>query len=183
MSIDKYTKFLMTSIVIWLFGFAFFHYYTNTQMLELEKWKAGYLPPFAIRKVVRPISKYKITQHKGYLIRLNEHTGVTEYWSVESGGWVEIQDTDLVTIVNREERQKRKGIMDGWYLSLSDEMKEKFNRDQFEFNMQTVKRLSAEGTPSWQLREAHDTYKENPQEWERKFIEEWNKFWEIPQKR
>src|SRR3989338_5270607 len=54
-----------------------------------------------------PTTAYKVTQICGQLMRINETTGETHYWSTEGGGWVKINETGLISAVSAEERQAR----------------------------------------------------------------------------
>ena len=103
-----------------------------------------------------PAVLYKVTQIGGQLMRINETTGETHYWSTSGGGWVKINETNLVTAIPDDERKARERILRSWYDALDPAFRQTNAYSSWEpmFNDQ----------PSESLQQAFDAWKQQQAE-------------------
>ncbi len=98
----------------------------------------------------KPSPLFKVTQIGGQVMRINETTGETHYWNNESGGWVKINETSLVTAVSEAERNARKAVIQTWYNTIEPELKKDISYETWEGTLVE--------TPSWQIQDSFDKW-------------------------
>ena len=64
---------------------------------------------------------YRVSQVGGQVMRVNETTGETSYWSPDGGGWVTVKETNLVSAVSTDERAARTAVLQTWYAAMGSE--------------------------------------------------------------
>ena len=98
-----------------------------------------------------PPSLFKVAQIGSQVMRINETTGETHYWSNEGGGWVKIDETNLVSAVSETERNARKAIIRTWYNTTESELRKKVSYEIWESAWLQ--------SPSWQIQDSFDKWK------------------------
>jgi len=138
--------------------------YISNQYLEIQRLKTAQ----HIERSSQKEQAYKITQVGGQVMRVNESTGETYYWSAQDGGWVKVNETNLVTAVSDDERKKRISIIRAWYDSLDTSGKRLTQYEAFEADLIN--------TPSWQLQDNFNKWQaEQKREQRRGMIQTWYK--------
>lgn len=120
-----------------------------------------------------PAETYKVTQIGSQVMRINETTGETHYWSDSGGGWVKIEDTSLVTTVSEPERKARKVVIQSWYNTIEPDLRKEISYEIWESAWLE--------TPSWQIQDSFDKWKRKQaeekqqaeQERRKPFIQSW----------
>ena len=111
-----------------------------------------------------PHPSFKVTQIDGQLMRINETTGETYYWSADGGGWVKINETQLVSAVSETERTARKAAIQTWYSAIPPALKENLPYETWENTWME--------TPSWQIQESFNNWKQKQAEEQRRTEQE-----------
>jgi hypothetical protein len=143
MESKKYVNFIVIAIISWAFIAIFIFQnvsmqkiYIEQRKLEFEEWKSN-KPSFRElgSKQYSPEKVYQIIKLDNPampLVRVNQQTGQVEYWSIEAGGWVNIQETSLVTAEPTIVRKQKVDILNNWYDKTSLDFKVKVSRELFQ---------------------------------------------------
>ncbi len=102
--------------------------YISNQYREIQRLHISQ----QIQRVAEPKPSFHITSVNGQTMRVNDLTGETHYWALDGGGWVKINDTDLVTAISNEERDARKRIIQAWYAAIDPTKKQSTSYSEWE---------------------------------------------------
>ena len=113
-----------------------------------------------------PAALYKVTQIGNQIMRINETTGETHYWSTSGGGWVKINETDLVTAISDDERKSRERILRSWYDALDPAFRKTNAYSSWEpmFNDQTSVSLQ-QAFETWKQQQSEERQRAEQETW------------------
>jgi len=156
-----------TKTALWVLSLLTIIYISN-QYREIQRLRI----PQQIQRAAEPKPSFHITNVNGQTMRINDTTGETYYWAVDGGGWVKINETNLVTAISDEERNARKAVIQTWYNTL-EPGSDRVSYEIFESSWRE--------TPSWQIQESFDKWKhEQVEKKQRAAQESWKliiQFW------